>query len=86
MKAMTYRGPFRVRVEEKPVPKILHPNDAIVRVTRGAICGSDIHLYHRLMADLRVGHKRSCLQHDGAGRRAFTGGGQRECCCSANRA
>jgi threonine dehydrogenase-like Zn-dependent dehydrogenase len=52
---MTYRGPFRVRVEDKPEPEILHPNDAIVRVTRAAICGSDIHLYHGLMPDLRVG-------------------------------
>ncbi|HEX8617116.1 MAG TPA: zinc-dependent alcohol dehydrogenase [Thermoanaerobaculia bacterium] len=55
MRAMTYRGPFRVRVEDVPDPKIQHPNDAIVRVTRGAICGSDIHLYHGLMPDLRVG-------------------------------
>jgi threonine dehydrogenase-like Zn-dependent dehydrogenase len=56
MRAMTYRGPFRVRVESKPDPKILHPSDAIVRVTNAAICGSDIHLYHGLMPDLRVGH------------------------------
>ena len=55
MRAMTYRGPFRVRVEEKPMPKIEHPNDAIVRVTRAAICGSDIHLYHGLVPDTRVG-------------------------------
>jgi threonine dehydrogenase-like Zn-dependent dehydrogenase len=55
MRAMTYRAPFRVRVEDKPDPEILHPNDAIVRVTRAAICGSDIHLYHGLMPDLRVG-------------------------------
>jgi threonine dehydrogenase-like Zn-dependent dehydrogenase len=53
---MTYRGPFRVRVEEKPMPEIEHPNDAIVRVTRAAICGSDIHLYHGLVPDTRVGH------------------------------
>jgi S-(hydroxymethyl)glutathione dehydrogenase/alcohol dehydrogenase len=56
MRAMTYRGPFRVRVEDKPMPEILHPNDAILRVTRAAICGSDIHLYHGMMPDLRVGH------------------------------
>jgi len=55
MRAMTYRGPFRVRVEDKPEPEIQHPDDAIVRVTRAAICGSDIHLYHGLMPDLRVG-------------------------------
>ena len=55
MRAMVYRGPYRVRVEEKDVPKIEHPNDAIVRVTRAAICGSDLHLYHGLMPDTRVG-------------------------------
>src|ERR1051325_3670068 len=56
MQAMVYRGPYRVRVEEKDMPRIEHPNDAIVRVTRAAICGSDLHLYHGLMTDLRVGH------------------------------
>jgi hypothetical protein len=30
---MVYRGPYRVRVEEKPEPRVEHPNDAIVRVT-----------------------------------------------------
>jgi threonine dehydrogenase-like Zn-dependent dehydrogenase len=56
MRAMTYRGPYRIRVEDKPEPQIEHPNDAIVRVTRAAICGSDIHLYHGLVPDTRVGH------------------------------
>lgn len=55
MRAMTYRGPFRVRVDNKPEPELEHPQDAIVRVTRAAICGSDIHLYHGLVPDLRVG-------------------------------
>lgn len=55
MRAMVYRGPYRVRVEEKDMPTIEHPNDAIVRVTRAAICGSDLHLYHGLMPDTRVG-------------------------------
>jgi len=52
---MVYRGPYRIRVEEKAEPVIEHPNDAIVRVTYGAICGSDLHLYHGLMPDTRVG-------------------------------
>jgi threonine dehydrogenase-like Zn-dependent dehydrogenase len=56
MRAMTYRGPYRVRVEEKPDPTIEHPNDAVVRVERAAICGSDLHLYHGMMPDTRVGH------------------------------
>ncbi|MDB6083273.1 MAG: glutathione-dependent formaldehyde dehydrogenase [Gammaproteobacteria bacterium] len=55
MQAMVYRGPYRVRVEHKEIPAIEHPNDAIVRVTRAAICGSDLHLYHGLMPDTRVG-------------------------------
>src|SRR3954470_14454103 len=55
MLAMVYRGPFRVRPETKPDPVIEHPNDAIVRVTRSAICGSDLHLYHGLVPDTRVG-------------------------------
>lgn len=55
MLAMTYRGPYRVRSENKPDPVIEHPNDAIVRVTRACICGSDLHLYHGLVPDTRVG-------------------------------
>jgi alcohol dehydrogenase len=55
MRAMVYRGPYRVRVEEKDIPPIEHPNDAIVRVQMGAICGSDLHLYHGLVPDTRVG-------------------------------
>ncbi|WP_233268822.1 zinc-dependent alcohol dehydrogenase [Mucilaginibacter lacusdianchii] len=53
---MNYRGPFRIRVDrDKPVPQIEHPFDAIVRVTRSLICGSDLHLYHGLVPDTRVG-------------------------------
>ena len=56
MIAMNYRGPYRVRVDRnKPEPQILHPDDAIVRVTRSCICGSDLHLYHGLVPDTRVG-------------------------------
>lgn len=55
MLAMNYRGPRRVRVEEKPRPTIQHPRDAIVRVTRSCICGSDLHLYHGMVPDTRVG-------------------------------
>ncbi|GGY59925.1 zinc-dependent alcohol dehydrogenase [Pseudoduganella albidiflava] len=55
MLAMNYRGPFRVRADHKPDPVIEHPGDAIVRVTRSCICGSDLHLYHGLVPDTRVG-------------------------------
>jgi len=56
MLAMNYRGPYRVRADHKPDPVIEHPGDAIVRVTRACICGSDLHLYHGMMPDTRVGH------------------------------
>lgn len=55
MLAMNYRGPYRVRASHKPYPEILHPEDAIVRVTRSCICGSDLHIYHGLVPDTRVG-------------------------------
>lgn len=56
MLAVNYRGPFRIRLDrDKPMPEILHPEDAIVRVTRSCICGSDLHLYHGLVPDTRVG-------------------------------
>ncbi|MBP6893605.1 MAG: glutathione-dependent formaldehyde dehydrogenase [Pseudacidovorax sp.] len=55
MLAMNYRGPYRVRIDELAEPEIEHPGDAIVRVTRSCICGSDLHLYHGLVPDTRVG-------------------------------
>ena len=55
MLAMNYRGPLRVRIDHKPMPKILHPQDAIVRVTRSCICGSDLHLYNGSVPDTRPG-------------------------------
>jgi threonine dehydrogenase-like Zn-dependent dehydrogenase len=55
MLATTYRRPYKVRAEHVPDPMIEHPNDAIVRVTRTCICGSDLHLYHGLVPDTRVG-------------------------------
>jgi glutathione-independent formaldehyde dehydrogenase len=45
MKAVVYKEPFKVAVEEVPDPRIEHPNDVIVRITSTAICGSDLHMY-----------------------------------------
>jgi threonine dehydrogenase-like Zn-dependent dehydrogenase len=56
MRALSYQGPYKVRVENKPDPRLEHPQDAILKVTRAAICGSDLHLLHGLVADTRVGH------------------------------
>jgi threonine dehydrogenase-like Zn-dependent dehydrogenase len=55
MLAMSYRGPLRVRIDHKPEPEIKHPQDAVVRVTRSCICGSDLHLYNGSVPDTRVG-------------------------------
>lgn len=53
---MNFRGPFRVRPDRNmPEPQIEHPEDAIVKVLRSCICGSDLHLYHGLVPDTRVG-------------------------------
>lgn len=56
MLAMNFRGPFRVRADyDMPLPEIEHPQDAIVKVLRTCICGSDLHLYHGLVPDTRTG-------------------------------
>jgi len=55
MRALSFEGPSRVRVVEKPDPKIEHPADVVLKVTRTAICGSDLHLLHGLVPDTRVG-------------------------------
>jgi threonine dehydrogenase-like Zn-dependent dehydrogenase len=55
MRALVYEGKNRVKVGRKPDPVIEHPEDVILRVTRAAICGSDLHLLHGLVPDTRVG-------------------------------
>jgi threonine dehydrogenase-like Zn-dependent dehydrogenase len=40
-----YLEPFKVTVEDRPVPKLSHPDEALVKVTTAAICGSDLHMY-----------------------------------------
>jgi threonine dehydrogenase-like Zn-dependent dehydrogenase len=72
MLAMNYRGPFRVRASQKPLPEILHPDDAIVKVARSCICGSDLHLYHGMVPDTRVG---TTFGHEFIGTVVETGSG-----------
>ena len=43
-------GAGDVRVEEVPDPTIQAPTDAIVRVVRACVCGSDLHPYHGMQA------------------------------------
>jgi glutathione-independent formaldehyde dehydrogenase len=45
MRAVVYKQPYEVTVEEVPDPRIEHPNDVVVRVDTTAICGSDLHMY-----------------------------------------
>ncbi|GAB3091531.1 glutathione-independent formaldehyde dehydrogenase [Micromonospora schwarzwaldensis] len=45
MKALVYRGPRDVAVEDRPDPTIQAPTDAIIRLTTTNICGSDLHMY-----------------------------------------
>jgi len=44
MKALVYHGPGKYSWEEKPRPTIQKPTDAIVRVERTTICGTDLHI------------------------------------------
>ncbi|MEQ9620182.1 MAG: alcohol dehydrogenase [Deltaproteobacteria bacterium] len=45
MKAAVYHGLKDVRVEDVPDPVIKEPSDVIVKITKGGICGSDLHIY-----------------------------------------
>jgi threonine dehydrogenase-like Zn-dependent dehydrogenase len=55
MKALCWMGIEKLSVEEVPDPKILNPRDAIIRITRTCICGSDLHLYDGYMPTLEQG-------------------------------
>lgn len=46
MRAVTFQAPEEVRVEEKPEPRLVAADDAVVRVEATGICGSDLHIYH----------------------------------------
>ncbi len=55
MKALCWEGKEKVRVETVDDPRILNPHDAIIRVTRTAICGSDLHLYDGYIPTMEPG-------------------------------
>ena len=60
MRATLIYGAGDVRVENVPDPVIKKPTDAIVRVVRACICGSDLHPYHSMPASegpARIGHE-----------------------------
>ncbi|QDS73873.1 hypothetical protein FKW77_006946 [Venturia effusa] len=45
MKAVVFKGPMEVAVEERPIPKIQDPTDVIVKVAYTALCGSELHVF-----------------------------------------
>ena len=61
MKACTYVAPGRFELLDKPKPRLQGPRDAIVRVTLGSICTSDLHIKHgsvpRAVPGITVGHE-----------------------------
>jgi alcohol dehydrogenase len=60
MKATVFHGARDVRVETVEDAKIRTPNQAIVRITRAAICGSDLHSYHgrdQVIPGFVIGHE-----------------------------
>lgn len=61
MKALVYRGPEKIGLEDVPVPKIIEPDDAIIKVTTSTICGTDIHIWHGGMPEVEapriIGHE-----------------------------
>ena len=44
MMGLVYQGNGTLSLQERPVPTILSPKDAVLRVTRSAICTSDLHI------------------------------------------
>lgn len=45
MKAMTYYGADDIRFEERPTPAIIDPTDAVIRMTKTTICGTDLGIW-----------------------------------------
>src|SRR3954462_13926743 len=55
MRATCWHAPGVVQVDNVPEPKILNAQDAIVRITSTAICGSDLHLYDGYVPSMERG-------------------------------
>ncbi len=64
MKALVYRGPGFKALEERPKPVLQAPGDAIVRITKTTICGTDLHI---LKGDVPTCAPGRILGHEGVG-------------------
>jgi alcohol dehydrogenase len=72
MKALVYQGPDKKALEERPIPKINDPGDAIVRIVKTTICGTDLHI---LKGDVPTCAPGRILGHEGVGIIEKTGPG-----------
>ena len=64
MKALVYQGPGKKALEDRPVPEITAPTDAIVRILKTTICGTDLHI---LKGDVPTCTPGRILGHEGVG-------------------
>jgi len=64
MKALVYHGPGQRALENMPVPEIRLSTDAIVRVTKTTICGTDLHIMKGDVPEVTDGR---ILGHEGVG-------------------
>jgi alcohol dehydrogenase len=64
MKALVYHGPNEKSLDERPMPELAAPTDAIVRMTRTTICGTDLHI---LKGDVPTCEPGRILGHEGVG-------------------
>jgi alcohol dehydrogenase len=64
MKALVYHGPGKKSLDERPMPKLISATDAIVKVTRTTICGTDLHI---LKGDVPTCEPGRILGHEGVG-------------------
>src|SRR5690349_20188523 len=64
MKAVVFHGIGDIRMDEVPDPRIEKPTDAIVRLTRSAICGTDLHMIRGSLPGMKPG---TILGHEGVG-------------------
>jgi alcohol dehydrogenase len=64
MKAFVYRGPGKTALEEHPKPEIVAPTDAIIKIVKTTICGTDLHI---LKGDVPTCQPGRILGHEGVG-------------------
>ena len=64
MHALVYHGPNQKKLEERAKPAIIAPTDAIVRITKTTICGTDLHI---LKGDVATCKPGTVLGHEGVG-------------------